>query len=83
MQEYPKALYKGHKKNHEYVVTKNAEHEQELREAGYLDHWDLPDDEVIDYSSWTAEQLREEITKHGKEFKARDSKSDLIAILEE
>ncbi|MHA3059915.1 hypothetical protein ACX1N5_04085 [Acinetobacter sp. ANC 4636] len=82
MQEYPKALYKGHKKNHEHVVAKNAEHEQELRDAEYVDHWDLPDDEVVDYSSWTAEKLREEITNRGKEFKARDSKSDLISILE-
>lgn len=36
----------------------------------------------VDYSTWTAEQLREEITKQGKEFKVRDSKAELIAILE-
>ena len=38
--------------------------------------------ESIDYSTWTADQLREEITKQGKEFKVRDSKAELIAILE-
>lgn len=36
----------------------------------------------VDYSTWTADQLREEITKQGKEFKVRDSKAELIAILE-
>jgi hypothetical protein len=38
--------------------------------------------EPIDYSTWTSEQLREEITKQGKTFKTRDSKAELIAILE-
>ena len=38
--------------------------------------------EPIDYSTWTSEQLREEIKNQGKEFKARDSKAELIAILE-
>lgn len=37
---------------------------------------------TVDYSNWTADQLRDEITKQGKTFKARDSKAELIAILE-
>lgn len=36
-----------------------------------------------DYSSWTAEQLRDAITNQGKKFKARDSKDELIVILKE
>ena len=38
--------------------------------------------ELINYTNWTSEQLREEIKNQGKEFKARDSKAELIAILE-
>lgn len=35
------------------------------------------------YHEWTVPQLQEELTKHGKTFKARDNKQDLIALLEE
>lgn len=38
--------------------------------------------EQANYVTWTADQLRDEITKQGKTFKARDSKAELIAILE-
>lgn len=148
MHEYPKALYKGNKRNHEHVIAEDKEHEQELRDAGHVDHAELEDEPVDDeklidadalvtidqfdaisekladteeqlatvrgefnafqnnvaamkeriaeihgdtdigkhsgpnYTDWTAEQLREAITKQGKEFKARDSKAELIAILE-
>lgn len=35
----------------------------------------------VDFSLWTADQLRDELTKRGIEFKVRDSKADLIALL--
>ena len=38
--------------------------------------------ESVNYTDWTADQLREELKNQGKEFKARDSKAELIAILE-
>lgn len=40
-----------------------------------------PSDKV-DYSDWTKDELQEEITKRGLDFKTRDTKDDLIAILE-
>lgn len=36
----------------------------------------------VDYSQWTADQLREQLNKRGIKFKARDSKDELIALLE-
>mgnify|MGYP001236512679 CR=1 FL=1 len=38
--------------------------------------------ESVNYTDWTADQLREELKNQGKEFKTRDSKAELIAILE-
>lgn len=35
----------------------------------------------VDYSQWTADQLREELKKRGIKFKARDSKDELLALL--
>lgn len=40
------------------------------------------DEQGADYSSWTADQLREQLNKRGIKFKARDSKDELIALLE-
>lgn len=34
-----------------------------------------------DYSQWTADQLREELKKRGIKFKARDSKDELLTLL--
>lgn len=39
------------------------------------------DAQSVNYSDWTADQLRDELTKRGIEFKVRDSKADLIALL--
>lgn len=36
----------------------------------------------VDYSQWTADQLREQLNKRGIKFKARDSKDELLALLE-
>lgn len=44
------------------------------------DHTDQSQTDT-DYSSWTADQLRDAITNQGKKFKARDSKDELIEIL--
>lgn len=35
----------------------------------------------VDYSQWTADQLREELKKRDIKFKARDSKDELLALL--
>lgn len=35
----------------------------------------------VDYSQWTADQLREQLNKRGIKFKARDSKDELLALL--
>lgn len=39
------------------------------------------DAQDFDYSQWTADQLREELKKRGIKFKARDSKDELLALL--
>lgn len=39
------------------------------------------DAQDFDYSQWTANQLREELKKRGIKFKARDSKDELLALL--
>lgn len=160
-QEYPKALYKGSKAIYNTKIAENEEHEQELRDSGYVDFVDLNDVQIdtttpqtindlkeellnalnakkelqeqldtaqgefiafqndvlamrdriaelqgdttpigatnenpnpeskqstgdaqgVDYSDWSADRLRDELTKRGIEFKVRDSKADLIALL--
>ncbi|WP_288384605.1 hypothetical protein [uncultured Acinetobacter sp.] len=39
------------------------------------------DAQDYDYSKWTADQLREELKKRSIKFKARDSKDELLALL--
>ncbi|ENU89220.1 hypothetical protein F972_01475 [Acinetobacter sp. CIP 102529] len=41
--EYPKALYKGDKKNHDFTTAFDADAENQLREDGYVDYKDLPE----------------------------------------
>lgn len=42
--EYPKMLYKGNKVNYEYSTANDAEHEDELKDQGFLDYADLGDE---------------------------------------
>lgn len=53
---------------------------ESLNPAEGQDHTEQSQNDT-DYSSWTAEQLRDAITNQGKKFKARDSKDELIEIL--
>lgn len=41
--EYPKALYKGDKKNHNFATAFDDVAENQLREDGYVDYKDLPE----------------------------------------
>lgn len=46
-----------------------------------LDEETTDDAQDFDYSQWTADQLREELKKRGIKFKVRDSKDELLALL--
>ncbi len=41
--EYPKALYKGDKKNHNFATAFDDDAEVQLRDDGYVDYKDLPE----------------------------------------
>lgn len=41
--EYPKALYLGDNINHELAIVDDSLEEDELREKGYVDFYDLPE----------------------------------------
>lgn len=43
--EYPKALYKGDKKNHNFATAFDGDVENQLREDGYVDYKDLAEHE--------------------------------------
>lgn len=45
MQEYPKMLYFGTVKSHQHQVAQGIEHEDELRELGFVDFADLKQDQ--------------------------------------
>lgn len=66
----------------EQIIKNGIAENEQLRQqvAQYQSLGEQP--VTVDYSNWTADQLRDEITKQGKTFKARDSKAELIAILE-
>ncbi|MFN3073181.1 hypothetical protein ACK1JC_06095 [Acinetobacter sp. TY2] len=42
--EYPKMLYLGSTTSHKNEIAQNAEHEEELRELGFVDFVDLEDE---------------------------------------
>ena len=42
--EYPKMLYLGSTPSHQNEIAQNAEHEEELRELGFVDFADLEDE---------------------------------------
>ena len=45
--EYPKALYRGDSKIYEHVIADGEEHEQHLREQGYVNYSELKEPEII------------------------------------
>lgn len=45
MQEYPKMLYFGTVKSHQHQVAQGIEHEDELRELGFVDFADLENEQ--------------------------------------
>ena len=72
MSEYPKALYKGDKKNHDFTTAFDADAENQLREDGYVDYKDLPEYEEpteteTKSDSADVKQLKEELVEALKE----------------
>lgn len=45
--EYPKALYRGDTKSYEHVIADGEDHEQHLREEGYVHYSELKEPEVV------------------------------------
>lgn len=45
--EYPKAIYLGDNANHELAIVDDSLEEEELREKGYVDFYDLPEPEPV------------------------------------
>lgn len=44
--EYPKALYRGDTKSYEHVIADGEDHEQHLREEGYVHYSELKEPEI-------------------------------------
>ena len=70
--EYPKALYKGDKKNHDFTTAFDADAENQLREDGYVDYKDLseyeePTGTETKSDSADVKQLKEELVEALKE----------------
>ncbi|MFL4393563.1 hypothetical protein RJ729_01765 [Acinetobacter pittii] len=61
--EYPKMLYKGDKVNFEYTTANSEEHEEDLKEGGWVEHHELenakPEVEVIAKASGSSGELAE------------------------
>lgn len=45
--EYPKALYRGDTKSYEHVIADGEDHEQHLREEGYVNYSELKEPEIV------------------------------------
>lgn len=72
MSEYPKALYKGDKKNHDFTTAFDADAENQLREDGYVDYKDLseyeePTETETKSDSADVKQLKKELLEALKE----------------
>lgn len=73
--EYPKALYKGDKKNHDFTTAFDADAENQLREDGYVDYKDLPEyEEPTETKSDSADvkQLKQELLEALKKNQEKD-----------
>lgn len=75
--EYPKALYKGDKKNHNFATAFDDDAENHLREDGYVDYKDLPEyeesfaSETISDSA-DVKDLKQELLEALKKNKEKD-----------
>lgn len=70
--EYPKALYKGDKKNHDFTTAFDADAENQLREDGYVDYKDLseyeePTETETKSDSVDVKELKQELLEALKE----------------
>ena len=77
MSEYPKALYKGDKKNHNFATAFDADAENQLREDGYVDYKDLPEYEEpteteTKSDSAGVKQLKQELLEALKKNQEKD-----------
>jgi len=45
--EYPKALYRGDTKSYVHVIADGEDHEQHLREEGYVNYSELKEPEIV------------------------------------
>ncbi|MFJ0194032.1 hypothetical protein Q4307_07655 [Acinetobacter baumannii] len=72
--EYPKALYRGDTKSYEHVIADGEDHEQHLREEGYVNYSELKEPEIIVVgkaasSSGELKQVQEELLEALKKNK--------------
>ncbi|MFL1475199.1 hypothetical protein ACJOYF_18565 [Acinetobacter baumannii] len=58
--EYPKALYRGDTESYEHVIADGEDHEQHLREEGYVNYSELkkPEIEVVGKVADTGGELK-------------------------
>lgn len=77
MSEYPKALYKGDKKNHDFTTAFDADAENQLREDGYVDYKDLseyeePAETETKSDSVDIKELKQELIEALKKNEEKD-----------
>ena len=75
--EYPKALYKGDKKNHDFTTAFDADAENQLREDGYVDYKDLseyeePTETETKSDSADVKELKKELLEALKKNEEKD-----------
>ncbi|WP_461312131.1 hypothetical protein [Acinetobacter sp. GN11] len=57
--EYPKMLYKGDKVNFEYTTANSVEHEEDLKEGGWIEHHELEEPVSIGETDDSADDVKE------------------------
>lgn len=75
--EYPKAMYKGDKKNHNFATAFDADAENQLREDGYVDYKDLseyeePTETETKSDSTDVKELKQELLEALKKNEEKD-----------
>ncbi|WP_033134625.1 hypothetical protein [Acinetobacter sp. MN12] len=75
--EYPKALYRGDSKTYEHVIADGEEHEQHLRNQGYVNYSELKEPEVIvlgkvESSSGELAKVKQELLEALKTIESKD-----------
>jgi hypothetical protein len=79
--EYPKALYRGDTKSYEHVIADGEDHEQHLRDEGYVNYSELkePEIEVIGKVSGSNEELEKVQKELLEALKANKELEDQLA----